>query len=148
SHARWVTYRCGKSLDCTRSVNIMADTVDELVANEVRKVISEQYGRASADEAIQDAKTERDAAQERLEEAVEAFESIPKDLRRRKLAELTAEAEAAQTAYEQIADTQAAAVEIDPETDWDDLTMDEKRDLIKANVESVIVAPAANGFKG
>jgi len=148
SHVSWVTYRCGKSLDCTRSVNIMADTVDELVANEVRQVISEQYGRASADEAIHDAKAERDAAQERLEEAVEAFESIPKDLRKKKLAELTAEAETAQTAYKQIADTQAFAVEIDPETDWDDLTMDEKRALIKANVESVIVAPAANGFKG
>jgi DNA invertase Pin-like site-specific DNA recombinase len=139
-------YRC-PSMVCTDKVAISAKISEQAVTDAVRSGLQELRGRASEDQYVQDAERELAAAQEALDAAVEAFDGIDAGSANRKLKALTEARNAARAHYDQISSTQANVIEIDPEADWNDLTLDERRALIRARVESVIVAPA-NGLKG
>jgi hypothetical protein len=142
-----VNYRCSNK-DCERPLTIKADIVDSKIDREVRDAVSDLCGVASADEQVQQAKADLEIARERRESLVETLADIPGPAAKQKLQEAQHAIEAAQHAYDQIASNQANVIEIDPEADWDELTLDERRALIKARVDSVTVVPAAKGLKG
>ena len=143
----YVTYRCG-SQDCKRRVHISAELVEQYVSSRVRMSLSELYGRASNDAQVKAAKDELEAAQDAVSAAVEAFDGIDARMVNRKLKSLQESLDAAQHAYDQITTTHASMVEIDPEADWDSLTLDEQRAILKATVERIDVAKAAEDCKG
>jgi site-specific DNA recombinase len=142
------TYRCSPTGDCKRRVTISAKIVEQVVSEQVRSALSELRGRASDDTYVQDAEKELATAQDALDAAVEAFDGVDAGSVNKRLRELTEARNAAQEALDQIGGTQARAEQIDTLSDWDRLTLDERRALIRATVESVTVVPAAKGLRG
>jgi len=129
-------------------VTIGAEIVEQLVSEQVKNALSELRGRASDDTYSQDAERELAAAQAALDAAIEAFAGIDAGLANKKLRELTEARNAAHEQLDQIGGTQARVKQIDTLGDWDKLTLDERRALIRATVENVKVVPAAKGLRG
>lgn len=141
-------YRCPPVGDCTRRVTIAAELVEGLVIERVRELLAGIEGTASSDDRVREAAAAVDRAQRDLDAAVRTFaaagldgESAAVD----RLAELRGARDAARERHEQLAAAQAATAVAVSVADWDDLARDERRDLIRAVVERVMIAPGGRG---
>jgi hypothetical protein len=140
-------YRCGAHAGdpCPRRVTISAPMVESLVVDVVRDVLADDEGRASAAENLREAEAERDAAAAARAATVAAFDGLADDVSaaREKLARLRAAEEEAQARVDRLGGTAAdRTVTVE---DWDLLTIEERRSLIRAVVASVEVAPGRGG---
>lgn len=134
-------YRCPPNGDCTRRVTISAQLVEGIVVDEVKQLLRGVVGTASLDTGIAEAQAEAERAEAELDAAVRAFSGLEdvESARER----LTALREVRDSARERLDDLRAVvlpAVTVSAD-DWDDLTISERRDLIRAVVERVVVAP-------
>ena len=136
---RYPLYRCATSSDCTQKVSISAPAVEKIVTDAVRERLADEKGRASADTAAREAEQRLDRAQADLDAALRAFEGFDEAAARERLTELREVRDQAQDEVDQIGGVEA--VETVDVGRWDDLTLDEKRDLIRATVERVEVRP-------
>jgi hypothetical protein len=139
-------YRCPSTSDCERHVTISAVIAEDVVTKAVRASLANAEERASMAETAQESYRALDRAQTDLDAALRSFaatglESEPAAVER--LAELRQVRDAAQTHVDQIGPTAARTVNAD--TDWDDLSLAGRRELIQATVESAIVAPSGRG---
>ena len=105
----------------------------------MRERLADEKGRASADTAAREAEQRLDRAQADLDAALRAFEGFDEAAARERLTELREVRDQAQDEVDQIGGVEA--VETVDVGRWDDLTLDEKRDLIRATVERVDVRP-------
>ena len=135
-------YRCSHVReDCERRVTIGAEIVEQVVAESVCAALADIKGRATveataqaADQALADAQCDLDAAIRTL--AGFQDEAAARD----RLAELRRVRDEARAHREQLGDPRPA-VTVTAATDWDRLTLDERRDLIRATVDRVTVGP-------
>jgi DNA invertase Pin-like site-specific DNA recombinase len=139
-------YRCGSTSDCDHHVTISARIAEEVVTAAVRTALADAEGRASAAENAQEAARVLERAQANLDAGVRSFaaagletESAAVD----RLTELRRERDDAQGRVDQLGPQ--AARTVNAATGWDELSLAEKRDLIRATVESAIVAPSGRG---
>jgi Recombinase/Recombinase zinc beta ribbon domain len=140
NHKKTPVYRC-KNPDCRKKVVISANVVDPLVTEAVRRRLADLEGRASAANAAQAAVATRDTAQEKLDGAIRTLgEVMEEPASIETITKLRAERDAAQEQVDQLGG-QGAVVTITAEADWDRLTLDERRDLIRATLKRVTVAP-------
>jgi DNA invertase Pin-like site-specific DNA recombinase len=140
NHGKHPTYRCPPNNDCPKRVSIAAGMVEKLVTDAVREHLAGIEGQASAERNVNKAETELERAQEALDGAIRAFtglETEPAAVER--LGELREARDAARERLEQLGGTRT--VRIVSVDDWDDFTLAAKRELIRATVESVTVAP-------
>jgi len=138
-------YRC-KGRDCQQPAVISAYAVEHAVVDHVKNMLRGIREHAGNDAAFAAATAALDRAQASLDAAIEAFDGLGAEpAAGRRLQALKAERDAAQMEYEKaVARKGAATVTVDID-DWDRLTLDEQRALIKAVLERVAVAPGVRG---
>jgi site-specific DNA recombinase len=138
---KYTVYRCPQTGDCERRAAISADLVEGIVTDAVRTTLADVEGRASAEQGVRDAERELRRAQEDLDAAIRAFAGLEdEDAARERLAELRHLRDAAQEHMDQLGGARAA-ITISAAMDWERLTLAERRDLIRATVQRIIVAP-------
>ncbi len=132
-------YRCA-SQACDHPVTISAEPVERLVEDAVREALKDAEGRASAESNVREAEDARERAQADLDAALRAFAGLmdePGAVER--LGELREARDGAQARRDQLGGSRV--VTVNAGADWDRLTLDERRALIRATVERVTVAP-------
>ena len=135
-------YRCGHVReDCANRVTISAQLVEQIVVDAVKDALADVEGRASAQRNAREAEAALQRAQAMLDAAIRAFAGIEdEDAARERLLELRAERDDAQERADRLGGDRAVLV-INVADDWDRLTVDAQRALIRATVERVLVAP-------
>lgn len=134
-------YRCSPVSDCPRRVTVSADVAERVVVDAVRDLLEGMAGTASFAEGVEDAERDLDRREQELDAAVRAFSGLDDvDAARERLTTLR---EARDEARDRLADVQAAAAPAVTVTagDWDVLTLDEQRALIRAVIDRADVAP-------
>jgi DNA invertase Pin-like site-specific DNA recombinase len=136
-------YRCGHvRADCTQRVAISAELVEGQVIDAVRKALSDVTGRASAAAGVREAEATLERAQEALDSAIKAFAALGDEpAAADRLVELREARDAARIDLEQLGPDGGATLTLNAAADWDRLTLDEQRALIRVAVRQVIVAP-------
>ena len=140
-------YRCPSTSDCPRHVTISAVIAEQVVTDAVRAALADAEGRASAQSNARQAAEALERAQAELDAAVRAFTVAGIDAESsavERLAELRAARDEASERVERLGVTGATVI-VNAARDWDRLTFDEQRALIRATVESAIVAPSGRG---
>ena len=138
-------YRCGSHNDCDGHVTIAAEPTEAWVWERVKAHLADAEGRASADDRAGRLVRERDEAQERLDRAVRSLGAaglVDEAASVETLGELRAERDRRQEALDAL--PPAAGLDLVVRVD-DDLSLAVRRDLIRATVQSVTVAPSGGG---
>ncbi len=136
-------YRCASTSDCDRHMTISAEVAEEAVVNYVRETLTDAEGRASAEDGARKAEQELAAAQDALDAAVRAFDGLGDvESARERLAELKAAVDAARARVDKMGAT-GPVISINAARDWDRLTVDEQRALIRATVATAMVSRAS-----
>jgi hypothetical protein len=134
-------YRCAKvRADCPSRAAISAVLVERLVTDAVREALEGMVGRASADTDAQAAETALERAQADMDAAIRAFGGVldePVALER--IGELRAARDAARDRVHELRGLRSA-LEISATADWDALSVDARRALVRAVVDRVVVA--------
>ena len=135
-------YRCGHVReDCLNRVTISAEMAETVVSDAVRKALADAEGRASAEANVREAEEAHARAQADVDAAIRTFAGFEdEDATRRRLVELRRARDDARDRLEHLGGTRAV-VTVNAATDWEQLTLDERRALIRATVESATVAP-------
>ena len=140
-------YRCPPNGDCTHHPSITATTVEDYVADHVRELLADLTGTASSDNVVARAKAEFDRAQDAFDNAVHALADFAGEASVvAKLRTLRDARDAARTAYEDAADADQATRVAITAGNWDDLTGQERRDLIQAVIDRVDVRRGGRGI--
>lgn len=133
-------YRCPPTGDCDRKVSINANRVEAAVVDVVKGALASLSGRASVESDAREAEQALADAQADLDAAIRAFSGLEGEVAaQERLAELRDRRDQAQERADELGGA-AAAVTVSPD-DWDRLTLDEQRGLIRAVVKRVVVAP-------
>lgn len=140
---RYPFYRCGRvRQDCDRRAAISAEVVEQAVAEAVRAATRGARGRASAEQNARKAAAARDRAQADLDAALRAFAGLEGEAAaRERLAELREARDQAQEQVDRTGGVSLPALRISTTGDWDRLSLDAQRALIRATVDQVTVAP-------
>jgi site-specific DNA recombinase len=139
SNYRYRAYRCGNT-DCRQRAAISAPLVEEFVVENVKHALQGIEGTAHADHDVQAAGAEADRAEARYAAAVKVLDPLDPDEVDR-LREFKAERDRARDHLDDArARSDAATLAVSVE-DWDDLSRDERRELIRAVIERVSVKP-------
>jgi DNA invertase Pin-like site-specific DNA recombinase len=144
-------YRCpalksgGTPGDCPARVTIAAHLAEQIVTDRVRARLAGREGRASAEAHVGEAERALEKAQAALSGAIRAFDGLTDEPEaRERLIELRQQRDDAQAELDRLGGT-SAAVTLSADTDWDLLTLDEKRALIRGTVEQVTVSKSGHG---
>lgn len=135
-------YRCGHVReDCAKRVTISAETIETLVVEAVRSALADVEGRASAETKVREAEQALGNAQANLDAAIRTLAGFEDEASTRdRLVQLREARDNARDHLEHLGGPRAV-VTINAATDWDRLSLDARRDLIRATVERVAVAP-------
>jgi DNA invertase Pin-like site-specific DNA recombinase len=134
-------YRCSPNSDCQQRQSIGADIAECVIVKQVRAALANVEGRASAESNIMRAELELAKAEDALSGAVAMLTGL-EDVAgtRERLSDLRQARDDAQARLDQLGGTRAA-VAVSAATDWELLTLDEQRALIRATVERATVSP-------
>jgi DNA invertase Pin-like site-specific DNA recombinase len=142
---RYATYRCNPNLVCSRRVNIDAQIADAAVSNYVRSLLADESETRGSGQELVYARAEADTAQANYSRAQRnlALSSDEAETQRilAELKELRDQAGERVARLEQAARAIGDAVTLNAHAQWDDLTLDEQRALVRAVLVRVEVAP-------
>jgi DNA invertase Pin-like site-specific DNA recombinase len=138
-------YRC-TAPDCRRRLTISAEIAERVVSDAVRAALEDAEGRASVAHSAQEAAQALARAQGDLDAAISAFMAAglgtePAAVER--LAELRQTRDEAQERVDQI--PAEAVWTVNAARDWDGLSLGGRRELVRATVESAVVARGGRG---
>jgi site-specific DNA recombinase len=135
-------YRCPPGGDCAKRVTISADAAEHAIVTFVRDVLDGMRGTANLDDGIAEAERTLDASENELDAAVRAFDGL-EDVAatRERLTELRDKRDRARERLAELQDAAVPAVAISASGDWDRLTIDEQRALIRAVLDRADVRP-------
>ena len=146
-HGRnYAFYRCGHVReDCDRRVTISAEIAERVITEKVHAVLSDAEGRASADQGIRDAEAAVERTQAELDQAIRTLAGFEDEsAARERLASLRQARDDAQARLDEFGGV-GAAVSINGASDWERLTLDERRALIRAVVSKAVVGTDGKG---
>ncbi len=139
-------YRCGHIReDCDRRVTISAEIAERVITERVHAVLADAESQASAEQNVREAEAAVERTQTELDQAIRTLAGFEdEDSARQRIAELR---RARDDARDRLAELggQGAAVALNAATDWDRLTLAERRALISAVVERAVVSPNGKG---
>jgi DNA invertase Pin-like site-specific DNA recombinase len=138
-------YRCA-SQACSDPVCIGAAIAEEVVSSAVRTALQDAQGRASMAESATEAAGALERAQADVDAILRVLAATGAENEMAAIERLTESRrnrDEAQAHLDQI--EPAAARMISADVDWDDLSLAGRRELIRATVESAIVAPGGRG---
>lgn len=133
-------YRHSSMNDCPRKVAISADMVEDAVVEKVRSVLADVEGRASAEQNARQAIHELDRAQEQLDAATRALSDWTDPVAVERLVELRGVRDARQANLDRLGGTRSE-ISIPIATDWERLTLEERRAFIRLIIDRVDIAP-------
>jgi resolvase-like protein/recombinase-like zinc beta ribbon protein/recombinase len=135
-------YRCPPVSDCPRRVTVSADLAEEVVVGAVQERLEGMRGTATVADGIDDGERELERAEQELNAAVEAFSGL-EDVAatRQRLLDLRDARDHARGRLGELQAAAAPAMTVTATGDWDMLTLDERRAIIRAVVASATVAP-------
>jgi PHD/YefM family antitoxin component YafN of YafNO toxin-antitoxin module len=138
---RYHFYRCPPVGDCPRRVTISAEVAEAAVVAKVRELLEDVQGTASVGGATEQAERDYAKAEAELAAAVEAFTGL-EDVAaaREKLQALREVRDETRERLDELQAAQAPAVTVTA-ADWDELTLEEQRALIRAVIDRAEVAP-------
>jgi hypothetical protein len=125
-------------------MSVDGEAAERAIVDRVRAALVDVKGRASAKANAQDAVRARDQAQAALDAAVRAFDGMGDEAAvREQLTTLREARDDAQTHVDQVGAESIGGGDfvIDGAQDWDRLTTDERRALIRAIVQRAVVGP-------
>jgi DNA invertase Pin-like site-specific DNA recombinase len=141
SQGRWGFYRCPPIGDCPRRVTISADVAERAVVEAVQERLAGIEGRASVESGVSEAADELARCQEALDKGIRTLAGLEdEEAARERLQELRTARDQAQERHDELLAASAPAVTVRA-GDWDLLTQDERRALIRAVVERAVVSP-------
>jgi DNA invertase Pin-like site-specific DNA recombinase len=137
-------YRCPPLQDCPRRVTIGAAKAEQAVEAEVRRRVTGMKGKASGETGAQQAAREFDRRQAELDSATRvvlgaglAGEASATE----RLAELRQARDDAAERLEELESIDAPSVVLDAAEDWDSLSLEGRRGIIRALLARALVAP-------
>jgi hypothetical protein len=134
-------FRCPATNDCERRQSILSETADSVVIAATRQALADVTGRASAEASIRQAQRDLEDAQGTLDAAIRAFDGFEDEQAARdRLAELREARDVAQVRCDQLG-SGSAALTVNGAKDWDALSLDGQRELIRAVIASATVGP-------
>ncbi|MBV9337589.1 MAG: recombinase family protein [Solirubrobacterales bacterium] len=139
-------YRCPSTSDCKRHVTISAEIAEKVVSDAVRAALADAEGRASAAENARRAISDLEKAQAKLDATVRTLTAaglMGEPSAVEQLTELREDRDEKQAAVDRIGPE--ASRTVNAASDWDNLSLAGRRELIRATVESAIVAPSGRG---
>lgn len=141
---RYVFFRCPTE-DCPRRVTIGAGIADSVVVEAVRVALADVEGRASIQQNARDAEAALERAERDLKNGIRNLAVLGDEPAvQAKLLELRAVRDDARAHVEQLGG-QRAAVVLNGANDWDRLSLDARRALIRATVERAVVGTGGRG---
>jgi DNA invertase Pin-like site-specific DNA recombinase len=136
-------YRCPSTSDCPRHMTIAAEIAERVVTEKVRAALADVEGRASAAESARAATRSLEGAQAELDSAVRSFTAaglLDESAAIERLAELRQARDDAQARVDRMGG-ESAAVTINVADDWDRLSREAQRAMIRATIERATVHP-------
>jgi site-specific DNA recombinase len=140
SNGTYASYRCPPTGDCRNRLAVSADIAERVVTERVRAALDEIEGHASAEANVLQAEQALEHAQSSLDAALRVFDGFEEPAARDRLLELRDTRDAAQVHLDQVGGPQPA-VTLNGSKDWEQLTLAERRALIRATVGRVVVGP-------
>jgi site-specific DNA recombinase len=138
---RYGFYRCPPVGDCPQRVTISATVAEAAVVQAVQELLAGIEGRASVESGVGEAADELARTQDALEKAIRSFAGLEDEqAARERLQELRAARDQVRERHDQLVTASAPAITVSA-GDWDLLTLDERRALIRAVVERAVVSP-------
>ena len=142
---KYPIYRCGEKT-CPRPVSISATVVERAVVAEVRAAIASMQGRASAEDDAQRAEQTAQRTQADLDAAIRAFSGLQDEpVALQRLRELREARDTARGRADELRGL-STAFTISGSTDWDILTLEERRAVVRAVVARVVVSPGRGAW--
>jgi site-specific DNA recombinase len=141
SQGRWGLYRCPPIGDCPQRVTISADVAERAVVEAVQEFIAGIEGRASVESGVSEAADELARRQEVLDKAIRTLAGLEdEEATRERLQQLRAARDQAQERHDELLAASAPAITVSA-GDWDVLSLDGQRALIRTVVERAVVRP-------
>ena len=141
SQGQYGFYRCPPIGDCPRRVTISASVAEQAVVEAMQELLAGIEGRASVESGVSEAADELARRQDALDTAIRNLSGFEDEAAaRERLQELRAERDQARERHDELLAASAPAVTVGA-GDWDLLTQDERRALIRAVVECAVVSP-------
>jgi hypothetical protein len=126
---------------CEVRANITAEIAETAVAAVVRDALRDVEGRASAEANVREVAQAVERTQADLDAAIRAFAGLEDEAAARdRLVELREARDQAQERLEELGGSRAT-ITISAATDWNRLSLEARRKLIRATVERATVAP-------
>lgn len=145
SQGRYHFYRCPPISDCPQRVTISAEVAEQTISEAVKELLAGIEGRASVEGGVNEAAEELARWQDALDSAIRAFAGLDDEpAARERLQELRAARDQAREHHDDLAAASAPAITVGA-GDWDLLTLDERRALIRALIASATVSPGRGG---
>jgi DNA invertase Pin-like site-specific DNA recombinase len=135
-------YRCATATDCPRRVAISMDVADRVVVAAVLEQVAGMTGTASTEDHVRELEEERDALRVRLNDTIAVFaeQGLAQDPAAvQALAKLRREHERAVASVDQ-ARARSAVVTVSVD-DWEDRSLEARREIVRAVVERAVVLP-------
>lgn len=139
-HGQYPIYRCPPTGDCQQRMAVSALLVEGVVEEEVREAIADEEGRASVETDAQEAVRDAEGAQAVLDAAVRAFTGLEDETAARERLTALREARDAKRERADQLSGQRAALTISG-LEWDRLSIDGRRALVRAVVRRVTIGP-------
>jgi site-specific DNA recombinase len=141
SQGEYALYRCPPVGDCPHRVTISASVAENTVVTAVQELLAGIEGRASVESGVGEAAEELSRYQDTLDKAIRAFAGLEDEqAARERLQELRAARDQARDRHDELLAASAPAITVSA-GDWDVLTLEERRALIRAVVDRAVVRP-------
>lgn len=144
NHSRYWVYRCPPTGDCARRPTISAEMVEGVVVDDVRRLLAGVRGTARSGDRAVDTAAALDRAQAAYDAAMRVLDPLePAAVDR--LGQLRADRDAARQEHDAAMATAGVEAIVVTAGDWDDLTLDERRALVRATIGRVEVVAGGRG---
>jgi site-specific DNA recombinase len=141
SQGQYALYRCPPVGDCSRRVTVSAALAERTIIEAVQELLAGIEGNASVEGGVKEAAEELARRQDALDSAIRAFAGVEDEAAtRERLQELRAARDQARERHDELLAASAPAITVGV-GDWDLLTLDERRALIRALIASASVSP-------
>jgi site-specific DNA recombinase len=141
SQGQYGFYRCPPVSDCPQRVTISAAVAERTVVDAMQEFLAGIEGSASIEAGATEAAEELSRRQEALDAAIRTFAGLEDEqAARERLQELRAARDEARERHDELVAASAPAITVSA-GDWNLLSVEGQRDLIRAVVERAVVSP-------
>jgi DNA invertase Pin-like site-specific DNA recombinase len=133
-------YRCPSTNDCDHHMTISAVIAEKVVVKAARAAIRDIKGRADGQANRRQAEADLAAAESALEAAVSAFDGLDLQATKDKLAQLRGAVDDTRDRLDRLGPADIA-IRVNGAEEWDQMTPDEQRALIRATIKTAVVGP-------